>query len=739
VRVCLVSREVLPFFGAGIGVYVSLMARAWASAGHKVHVVSEPHARLEEDGPALHPGVRFHATRPDRGEAALDGFYSPLARHAMAAHELLTRLHADHRFDYIEFPDFGGEGFFALRARRTLGAYAGAVMAVRLHTPLADCIELNADPMLDRETANILAIEGWAVRDADALVSPCHDLLTRVRARYGPDVGEGRTPGLVVPYAFDMGALGELGPPADHPGGSRQGRGRATVLYTGRTERRKGVHVLIGAAQRLFDEGLDFEVRIVGGDTATGPGNTSMRAHLERLARRSHPERFHFEGRRPRSELGQRISGATACCFPSLWENFPNACLEAMALGAAVVGSNAGGMAEQIEDGTSGLLFEAGDEASLADALRRVLTDAQLRERLRSAAPARVAELCRPPAVVAQMEEAIASVRPRAAALCPAGSGAGPASPPRGRAPAAAPARNGRPPDASIIIPFYNMARWLPQTLSSALSQTHGNIEVIVVDDGSTEPSSVAMVASLEREGVVRVVRKANGGLGSARNAGIAAARGRWVVPLDADDLLDRTFVAKALAAAAAPGVSSRPLAFVTSLVAAFPERPEHAPWIWIPLGLERDMLAASNVASCCVALIDREAALAVGGYDQWLTSYEDWDFYCALAERGYRAEVIPERLIYYRQREDSMRHRVGEPRLAHFRALIQQRHPGLAEHPDVAFRVLAGELAPNESVYLRNPRYQAIDRINDAFKRTPLHAPLKSLVLRAMRVEAAR
>lgn len=717
-RICLVSKEVSPFWGAGIGVYVSLMARAWAAAGHEVHVLSEPHPGLLDDGPKTHKGVRFHAVDVHAGQCLLDGFRCQFEQHSMAVHEKLSELHAKHPFDYIEFPDFGGEGWLALKARRTLGLYADAVMAIRLHTPLADCIELNADAMLDRETALILAIEAQAIRDADALISPCTSLLERVRECYGPDVAEDRKPGFVVPYAFDMATIDELGK------GQTEKYDRPTVLFYGRSERRKGVHLLVPAAQQLMDEGLDFDVRFIGGDTMTGPACGSMRRHLEKLASRAHADHFRFDAPRPRVELGPAIRGAAVCCFPSLWENYPNVCLEALALGKLVVGSNAGGMSEQIEDGVSGLLFESGDIESLKDTLRRALTDDALREQVKTVGPQRVASMCEPARIVRETSAAIDAARGRMVKTTEFST-------------SRVTSNGSATPDASIIIPFYNMARWLPQTLASAKAQTHANTEIIVVDDGSTDPASIAMIDQLDRDESVRVVRKRNGGLGDARNFGIAQARAKYVVPLDADDLLDPTFIAKALHSAHQPSTSSRPLAMVTSIVAAFPETPEDAPWIWLPLGLERDMLPAANVCSCCVALINKAVLDAVGGYDTWLTSYEDWDFYCALASRGYRCEVVPERLIYYRQREDSMRHEIGEPNLARFRALITHRHPNLSEHPDIALRILAGELRQHESVYLRNPRYQAIDRINRAFKRTPLHAPLKSLVLRTLGVGA--
>ena len=89
----------------------------------------------------------------------------------------------------------------------------------------------------------------------------------------------------------------------------------------------------------------------MGGDTRAGPFGRSMREWLERRIATEWRERFHFEPPRPRAALASAIADATVRCFPSRWENFPNVCLEAMSAGSLVVGSNAGGMAEVIEDG----------------------------------------------------------------------------------------------------------------------------------------------------------------------------------------------------------------------------------------------------------------------------------------------------------------------------------------------------------------------------------------------------
>lgn len=91
-----------------------------------------------------------------------------------------------------------------------------------------------------------------------------------------------------------------------------------------------------------------------------------------------------------------------------------------------------------------------------------------------------------------------------------------------------------RPSLVSVVIPAYNAANTLAATLDSALAQTYPNLEVIVVDDGSTDATGEVL---RNYEGKVRLVRKANGGLASARNAGCAFAKGKYVALLDADDL----------------------------------------------------------------------------------------------------------------------------------------------------------------------------------------------------------
>lgn len=325
----------------------------------------------------------------------------------------------------------------------------------------------------------------------------------------------------------------------------------------------------------------------------------------------------------------------------------------------------------------------------------------------------RGADLVLPPAAPASQLEPL---------LTQAASARAQAEPPRAPRSTASPA-------VSILIPHYNLGRYLPQTLRSVREQTFQDYEILLVDDGSTDPHSLQVLAGLEaqEEPRLRVVRKRNGGLGSARNAGLRQARGRWVLPLDADDLLEPTFLAKAVEAMELnPG-----LAYVTSLVAYFHEDPARPFAGWVPWGLERDALWVENVASTCTALLERQRLEEVGGYDESLPSFEDWDVFCSLAERGAQAAVIPEFLFLYRMRPDSMTRTVATRSKEELIARLVHKHPALPHSPERAFRLQLGEVRRLRQRLLRAEerplRYQVVDQLNDSLKRLGvLHPALR-------------
>ncbi|GEL71625.1 glycosyltransferase [Myxococcus virescens] len=688
-RICLVYKELTPFAGNGFGTYVTQMSRALVSEGHEVHVLTKAHA-AEQQAKALLSNVRVHAV--DERETDLRGAFPHEAlRHAWSAYRSVLELHTRHPFDVIEFPDTEGEGYFAMRARRTLGHFRTAVLAVRLHDSSHDRLWLNRIAALDMDAAQREHMEDSAIREADLVLAPSAAALERARIRLGM-----KDTGLVLPPPFQ--------PPPRSATAPTAGDSPPRVLYFGSLEYRKGVHLLVEAMQSLFDRGLSAEVHLVGEDTRTGPCGRSMRDWLEQRIAPAWRSRFHFGPGRADSELGPTLTGATVCCIPSRWEGFSNVCLEAMAAGALVVGSDAGGIAELIEHGHSGLLFRADDSAHLAAMLGQALSSSTLRATARQAAPSRIASHCAPSSFVRRFEATVADAMP---SRHPG---------PIGAAPRATP---GTSRHVSILVPYYNMGSYLPETLRSIRAQTFTDYEIIIVDDGSTDPDSIAVLDALDAADV-RILRKPNGGLSSARNVGLRAARGRYILPLDPDDLIHPTFLEKAVAVMeSTPG-----LAYVSSLVSYFVDSPDAPVGGWIPWGTERDALLAENVASTCTALMERRRVEEVGGYDEWLTAYEDWDVFCSLAERGLTGSIIPEPLFHYRLRPDSMTRSMRVNDRYALMAYLCQKHPTLPIHPERALRMHLGRAHRQEaSIRMANAApapllTQVADRVNSTLKR---------------------
>jgi hypothetical protein len=374
-KIALLSFEYPPETGfGGIGTYTWHHARALATLGHEVHVLAgarEATALRSEE----HDGVRVHRFWADgRAMKAFEllGEYRlwwtrQRLQNALSMYRGVRALHRVHRFDVIEMPECGAEGALVTRLMRV-------PTVVRLHSPSRLIM-----PCYDVRRADIVGcsmIEQRAIKGATALTSCSGFLANEV----------GRTLGVrreipVITNGLDIAWFDSSVEHVDVYAKYGLPRRRLMIVFTGRMERRKGIHLFPEIAASILER-FDVTFVLAGADLFGYVADTL----LPMLAARPLKGSIHWLGALSLDDLRPLVGAADIFLLPSIWENCPYSCLEAMAAGRAIVTANQGGMPELIHHDVNGLLAQSDDASSFVGQLERLIDDPALRDRLGAAA-----------------------------------------------------------------------------------------------------------------------------------------------------------------------------------------------------------------------------------------------------------------------------------------------------------------------------------------------------------------
>jgi glycogen(starch) synthase len=632
-RIAFVAREFYPFIGGGIAPIVAAAARQLAGVAEVMVVTSadhrEEHERLRAQGdPRLPPeSVRLVFVEEPDGED-WGTYLSYMHAYSARVDAALRRAFPDGGPDVIEFCDYLGEGFVTAQARESRDPWLERTrVCVRLHTTAYLCAVLDGQLSDDFATTAILDAERYVLSRADTVLWPGGDVLGTYERVYGR---EALAPATKLPDAF-FAEDGGMSPDRSGPADDLSLR----LLYLGRLERRKGVQNLIRAVNGLASP--DVRLTLLGADTDTAPLGASMRKQLELMAADDH--RIWFGGTVPRSEVGDYIRDSHVVVIPSLWECWPNTAREALMHNRPVLATPVGGLTEMVKPGRGGWLTRDRSAEAIAAAIAEIAAQPrEVRRLIESGGPREVFEELTEESALVDAYRALAR-------------------PPRRAGP-----RSKDAPLVSIVIPYFKLDRYVRETLASAAAQTHPATEIVIVNDGSLRAED-RIVYDLADEFGARVVTQVNSGLGAARNFGVAHSRGRYVLPLDADDTIAPEFAARCVHALE----NNETLAYVTSWVEYMDPSGGTASdenGGYYPFGNWSELIERNNVGGTCVAVIRRSLFEQGFAYSTDLTSYEDWLLYLELHHAGHHGGVIPERLIRYRVREESMMRAVGAPKL---------------------------------------------------------------------------
>ncbi len=633
-RICIVANE-LPYLfrNGGIGTHNWLLSETLATAGWGVHVlycgeVEDPaqlvHCRqmLNAKGITLSHLAEFASPPEDTVECNL---VSWIDKHSMHVRRALEQLDAAHRFDLIEFAEWTGYGFRTIQARMTAGAFPNARIIVKLHSSSQWCREGNRTWLDGSDDLIRDYFERYSFEHADFQVSPSQYMFD-----YAESIGwKVRPDAQVIPYCY----------PTSAPKTNKPSAGIPELVFFGRLESRKGLKLFLEMARSLPRE---VRLAFLGKETSVD-GVPAIQLISQSLGDR--PFTLHTELDRDQAMEYLRTPGRVAV-MPSQIENSPFTVLECAANGIPFLASNVGGIPEIVADRDlqQALLFDPTPLSLLEKFEKYVATDQAKRHQY-----------------VCRMHEINNSEKNRAM-VCGAYSELLPVKSSASISMPAKPEgwllnRAQEQPLVTVAIPFYNLGSLLPETLASIAAQDYPNIEVIVINDGSTDAYSLEVLEEMRAQYPrYRFVTQANRGLGAARNTGLALAEGEFFLPMDADNIGRPDMVSRFVKA-----LQRNPdVAVATCFFLAFEETSDIAegkfPYAYRPCGGPYVAAALRNVYGDANAMSRTAALRSVGGYEtEKHTTCEDWEMYVKLVRHGHRIDVVPEYLFYYRHRSTSL------------------------------------------------------------------------------------
>lgn len=404
---------------------------------------------------------------------------------------------------------------------------------------------------------------------------------------------------------------------------------RVHLLFVARLVEQKDPLLMVEVARELRRRGQRFCIHVIGG----GELERDVRELVDRYEL---AEEVVFEP--ATHELRPWYAAADVLLMTSRFEGVPVIVYEALAMELPIVAPALDGIIELMGAG-GGVIVEQRDRAeAYADALEPLLQSGEQRRRVGREGR----ELVRESFSVQEMGARHGRLYDRLL-------GERAKRPPNpSELPFAKPGLAARPargaPRVSVVTPCFNHGRPLRECVESIRAQTYPDVELIVIDDFSTEAETHAYLRELDAVEDVEVLRMSrNRGPSAARNAGIARASGRYVLPVDADNLLLPDAIERLVSQLQSAGEH---VGFIYQNCQYFGNREDY----FEPPTFNPYLLARENYIDTC-ALIDRSIFdLGFSYAEDIVFGHEDWDFFLALAEHGVHGEPARGKTMLYRK-----------------------------------------------------------------------------------------
>ena len=655
-KIWIITTEYPPAFGGGIGTYVENVAKMYSENGDNVKVILRDNVNKREFENENLEVCRFMLQYSKKYSCM-----GEVQSMAYQYYEYLNTLLKTEQPDIIEIQEYNAIGYYILQNKYISDNYLKNIpVVVHLHTPQFALFSINKSVNYNLPDYWVGEMEKFCIKAADALLCPSEFLAQKLQS-INKDV-----PIKVINLPFNLEDTSD-----------DIEKDPKLFVYFGRTEYRKGVEQLVQAFDNIWKMGYDCKLKIIGGDVKFFPKNEYLGVLLsKKYKNRVDSGLLEFQGNTPQSKLIKDIKKARATIIPSLYENFPNTCIMSMWLKKPAIVSKQGGQAEMVLDsGKNGYIFDHQIKGDLESKIIEVFNASEktLKE-VGENAFKRINSLCNMNDNLKLRKDFFENVIKNYKSK--------EKYPLLNETNYKNKINTNENSLLSVVIPYYNMGKYIDECVDSVIKSTYKNKEIIIVNDGSNDKNSIEALNKYRNVDNIKVLDIDNKGLANARNVGAEQANGDFIAFLDSDDMVESSFYKRAIS------LLNRydNVSYIFSWVKYF----EGSDGAWTTFDTQLPYLLCHNMLNANT-LIRKDDFLKYGkNRIEMEYGMEDYDSWISLAENDCFGICIPEFLSFYRIRKDSMAREFNANNLLYLTEIITKNHKQLfCKYGDEIFNIL--------------------------------------------------
>lgn len=645
----LLTTEYPPQYGGGIGTYVFYTACMLRDKGHEVTVFLYD-LSLSENNVSTENNIRLVRFVPNKTKTEkILGFNAYISYEY--AHIVGEYIKNEGVPTIIESQEYHSIAYY-LQQFKWLGYenFKDLKILITCHAPSFLSLEYNHVPVYQLPNYWTGQMEISSIRSADILISPSKYLVNELKQRMSWNGIQER----YVINPINTESCLESDNYEDN-----------YIICFGKLSPLKGTFQLLQYFRHLWDEGFQHPLYVIGGtEQFFHPEGMTM----DRMVRKKfnvYIEKglLRLEGDMPLSKAKAKIMKAHVVLVPSMVDNLPYTVLEAMSWGKVVLASQQGGQSEVIKHGKNGFLFDHFTPEDFQKKLLHILeADTKELKTIGINAIETIKKHYSFDAVYSLKIKIISEFLQKEEQSSFPFVACNKIAVDEKREPV----KSGDL--LSIIIPYYNMGDYIESCVKSIVESEYPNKEIIIVNDGSTEPKSISVLNALKETYNVIVLNKKNEGLSTARNYGATRATGNYMAFLDADDMVEKSYYHKAIKVLK----KYSNVHFVGCWVKYF----GNSKACWPTFNPEPPYLLIHNMVNSSALVYKKSSFLKYGqNAPELIYGMEDWDSVISMVENNCGGVVLPETLFNYRVRENSMARSFTRTKQLYLYKIIGERH----------------------------------------------------------------